>query len=95
MISTESVEIARKTSLDAQHVAELFQDAIDQARETYVNDSKTDTWSEYIHALSQYQAAARRATAARLMADAVAHAYHLEQAWERCKALPITINAAR
>ncbi|ASR83558.1 hypothetical protein SEA_KYLIEMAC_26 [Arthrobacter phage KylieMac] len=93
--SKATVDQAEQTARNYQDLANSYQKSMEWERQEYISDTTTDRWDQYIAALSEWQTHAQRATTARLMADAIAHAYHLTEVWERCKALPITTDAAR
>ncbi|ASR84005.1 hypothetical protein SEA_SWENSON_25 [Arthrobacter phage Swenson] len=94
--SKATVDQAKQTALNMEALASSYQSTMESMRRSYISDTTTDRWAEYIAALSEWQTYSQRATTARLMYEAIAHAYHLTEVWDRCKAaMPITADAAR
>jgi len=94
MIEQTTVEIAAKVAADAADVAAAFDAGVAEAREAYLaKRDSTATWRAYTHAMDQLAAANARATAARELHKAVAHAHHLELAWHRLRSMPLVLQA--
>jgi len=92
-MSNYSRETSAKTAINAQAVADAFEAGIDEARDNYLADTTPEHWAAYEHAIEQWRVAQRRAHAAKQMADAIAMAEHLTEAWERCRNLPVALHA--
>lgn len=94
MITQATVETAARIAGDAADVAQAFQAGVDEARTNYLAQrDKATTWRAYTHAMDQAAAANARAGAARELHQAIAKAYHLEQAWHRLRSMPILLHA--
>ncbi|ALY10454.1 hypothetical protein STRATUS_25 [Arthrobacter phage Stratus] len=93
--SQTTVDQAKQTAVNMEAIANSYQKTMEWNRQEYIKDATTDKWPQYIAALSEWQIHAQRATTARLMYEAIAHAYHLTEVWARCKALPTAADAAR
>lgn len=92
--SKATVDQAKQTATNMQAIANSYEKTMEWWRNEYIEDASTDEWPQYIAALTEWQIHAQRATTARLMYEAIAHAYHLTEVWERCKALHVTANNA-
>lgn len=92
-MSNYSREQSAKTAINAQAVADAFEAGIDEARDNYLANTNPKNWTAYEHAIEQWRVAQRRAHAAKQMADAIAMAEHLTEAWERCRNLPVELQA--
>jgi len=94
MISQQTVETAARIASDADDVAQAFAAGVDEARNNYLAQrDKATTWRAYTHAMDQQAVANARAGAARELHRAIAHAYHLEQAWHRLRSMPLALHA--
>lgn len=94
LITQNTVEAAAKIATEAADVAKAFDAGVTEAREAYLaKRDSTATWRAYTHAMDQLAAANARATAAKELHKAVAHAHHLELAWHRLQSMPLVLQA--